>query len=235
MTNIREKFTQFMDSFARLLNLKSSELRKIVKQNEEFIDAELDSVTESKEAIEAIEKYVSNEISSLEDKFKGLSDLFSKINSERSIRIDEMKMKITTPLKELIVVNDKKKKEVKNAKDAKNDLEKAKNHLERLKSKDIQKRSKKLTKAKQNYEELKNHYNRMKTKAELAKETFNNERIRIFKKILNDIISIEERLHKSIMNTVPEIKKRIKEVSKEEEISDNIDSETSSTQTGTEA
>jgi len=217
MSSLKDKLSSMVDSFTDLLHITGDGIQKIIKENKQFLDSELEALEESEEGIQTLKEYALNETPSLKKAVESLATLFSKIMAERSKRIDGLRYKFITPLEELLVVKEKKSEELKEAEKAKKNLEKARKSLQKEKSKpEEKKKPEKLQAAEQAYQQAERNYNKEESEAGVAKVTFNKERIRVFKDILSNIVNIEETYHKNILDEIPDLKAKINAITEEE-------------------
>ena len=125
-------FKKFIDNISNTLSIATDHVQSVIKENKQYLEAELEVVKESKEGIEALKNYARVETPSLEAAILSLASTFEKIEEARKDKVDDLIAKFIQPLEEIVDELDSFKKEAKDAERAMSELEKAEKHLSPL-------------------------------------------------------------------------------------------------------
>ena len=213
MSSLKEKLSDIVESVLDAFNLSSNAIEKIISENKDFLKAERKTAEESEEGILALKDYAVNETPKLKEAMLTLADVYEQIYDNRIKRVEQLSLEFITPLEELLVGFEKKKDELEDAQKAKKNLEKARKKLEKEESRpEEKKKPDKLEHAKEMYAEAERTYNKEESEAKIAKEVFQKEKTETMKKVLNSIIDIEETYHKSILDSLKNLKAKASQI-----------------------
>lgn len=192
-------------------------IKNIIKENGQYLNAELDVVKESKEGIQALKDYANIETPSLEDAINTLANTFQNIENARQDKVNNLREKFIGPLEELLEGFDAKQKEIREAADAKKDVEKAKNAVEKQHMKRIKGRLDHLDRAKADLADAIDRSRKEQEDVQIATNQFNRKKLETLQIILKNLVDVERIYHTKVMELLGSVEQKAEAIKIEEE------------------
>jgi len=192
-------------------------IKRIIKENNQYLSAELEVVKESKEGIAALKEYAEKETPSLEDAIFTLANTFENIENCRQDKVTHLKEKFIAPLEELLDGFIAREQEIKEAEDAQKNIEKAKKTLEKEKLKHSKGKLDKTTQAKANLNAAVERSRKEQEDVKDATEAFNKKKLETMQSILTNLVSVEQEYHEKILGLIGTVKEKAEAIKIEEE------------------
>ena len=192
-------------------------IKKIIKENSQYLNAELDIIKESKEGIQALKDYANIETPSLEDAINTLANTFQNIENARQDKVNNLREKFIAPLEELLEGFEAKQKEIKEAADAKKDVEKAKDAVEKEHMKRIKGRLDHFDRANADLEDAIDRSRKEQEDVQIATNQFNKKKLETLKIILKNLVDVERIYHTKVMELLDSVEQKAEAIKIEEE------------------
>lgn len=206
MSTIKDKIVGVFDDIVDLFKVSRSAIEKVVKKNEDYIDAELKVVKKSEEGIAALKEFAKTETHAMNDAISSLAETYETLENARRDKVDKLKWKFLKPLKELVLSFDNKERELKEAKKAEKRMNKAKNKLEKEKAKPEEEKDEiRLNSIEADYEDALKDYQREENEADIAISEFRKEKLETLKRVLINIVEIQKEFHETMINKIKKL------------------------------
>lgn len=201
------------------LNIASNAIKNIIKENNQYLDAELNVAKESKEGIAALKVYAESESEGLGAAIGTLAETFEKIEEAREKKVVQLREEFIDPLVALLREYEIQQTELREAENAKDELEKAEKKLSKLKAKASAKPLKAGVKenAEAQVNLAKKTYEKEAEEAKVQGEAFNKKKLEILQVVLTKMVEIELTYHQGIINQIGNVKVKAEAINIEEE------------------
>lgn len=208
---------KFVDTVTESLGITSNKIQEIIKENNQYLDAEEEVSKESKEGIAALKSYAETETPSLEDAVVTLAATFELIEEARSEKVQKLRDDFIAPLESLVEELSFLEKEKKEAASALKDVEKSEKKLDKLKSKPAEKlKPGQMDEAEAVLKAAEETLKKEEADVKEQTETFNKKKFEIMKNILNKIVEIEKAYHEKILAELGTVKQKADNIKVEE-------------------
>lgn len=181
-------FKKVMDK----LSLSGGAITDAIKQNTQYINAELRVIKEAQESINALKTYADAETPSLKTTINALVKKFENIEKAREEKANQLQNKVIDPLN--IIIEEEKilNAKLKEADVAQKALIKAENKLAKLESKPEEKQKpEQIDEAKAALKESEATNQKADAEAKAAEDVFKKKKLELMKSILKNIADIE--------------------------------------------
>jgi len=202
--------------FKRFAGISNS-IKNIIKENNQYLNAELDVVKESKEGIQALKDYAGTETPSLNDAISTLAITFQDIESARQDKVASLKEKFIGPLEELLEGFNDRQREIDEAEDAIKSVNKAKKKVEKEHMKKVKGRLDKSTKARADLKDAINRSRKEQNDVKIATDNFNKKKLEIIQIILKNLVEVEKAYHTKIIGLLDSVEQKADAIKIEEE------------------
>lgn len=218
MSKLKEKISDIVDAISDAFNMSSNAIEKVIKENKEYLEAELEFADESQEGVEALENYAENETPGLQEIITNLAETYKQIQNARKEKVKNLGDHFINPLNDLLEKFNIKKAELKDVEKAKKSLEKARKKFNKESYKPAEKRNdEKLQKLKAELDEVEQEYSNEEYEAKVATQTFNRKKIDVITKVLKKIVEIQRNFFQEGLNRFLSLEKKVENLSIEEE------------------
>lgn len=208
---------KFVDTVTESLGITSNKIQEIIKENNQYLDAEGEVSKESKEGIAALKNYAETETPSLEDAVATLAATFELIEEARAEKVQKLREEFIAPLESLVEELSVLEKEKKEAASALKDVEKAEKKLSKLKSKPSEKlKPGQMDEAEAVLKAAEESLTKEEADVKEQTETFNKKKFETIKSILNKIVEIEKAYHEKILAELGTVKQKADSIKVEE-------------------
>jgi hypothetical protein len=211
-------FKKLVSGLQEKLSAASSAIKDIIKENNQYLEAELEVAKESQEAVLALQSYADKETPSLEAAITAYANTLEGIESARKEKVVALREKFIGPLEALLDGFVTRQTEIKEAEDAKKTLEKAESKLAKLKSKPKEKlKAGQLEGAKTAVKEGQASVEKEEADVKVANETFAKQKLETMQQILTSMHDIEKSYHEKALQLFGAVKEKAAEIKVEEE------------------
>lgn len=212
MDKIKGSLGSVMDK----IQVFGTDLGKLIKENNDILNAHHKLAKESSEGINSLKIYAETESEGIKNAITSLAEAFESIESNREGMVEQLRDKFIAPFEELVEHWKALNAELKEESSTEKQVEKCKKDL-------AKKQAKKPAKLKPNEVEeatskLKNAIDDKEKKhgqAVKATEQFNKQKNITLKEVLQDIVNIQTEFHKSALNSIKTVEEKIKEMDSE--------------------
>ena len=129
--SVKKIFGNITDAFSS----SGDTISKVIRENNQYLDAIQVVVKESREGIEALKNYATIETPSLKNAINSFAKTFENIEEAREKRVNDLREKFISPMEEIIEEAKVMNQEIKESKIAEKSLEKAQKKYDSLKEK----------------------------------------------------------------------------------------------------
>ena len=200
------------------LKLSSSAISAVIKENNQYLDAELNVVKEAQEGINALKTYAAIETPSLEDAINTLATTLESIEQAREAKVSQLREKFIGPLNEIVEEMKIRDAELKESERAKKDLDKLEAKLAKLKAKPKEKlKPGQKEAAKSSVSAAQEAYEKEETEAKAATEALNKKKLEKMREILKNLSEIEKSFHEKALELMGVVKEKAEAIKVEEE------------------
>ena len=211
-------FKKLVSGLSDKLTTSSNAIKEIIKESNQYLEAELNVAKESTEAILALQSYAEKETPSLEAAITALATTLEGIENARKDKVKELKENFIAPLETLLDGFIKRQTEIREAEDAKKALDKAENKLNKLSSKPKEKlKPGQLDQAKTVVKEAKATVEKEEEEVKKANESFAKQKLEIMQQVLTSLHDIEKAYHEKTVELFGDVIEKAKEIKVEEE------------------
>ena len=212
MDKIKDSLGSVMDK----IQVFGTDLGKLIKENNDILNAHHKLAKESSEGINSLKTYAETESEGIKNAITSLAEAFESIESNREGMVEQLRDKFIAPFEELVEHWKGLNTELKEESSAEKQVEKCKKDL-------AKKQAKNPAKLKPNEVEdaaskLKNAIDDKEKKHEQAvkaTEQFNEQKNITLKEVLQDIVNIQTEFHKSALDSIKTVEEKIKEMDSE--------------------
>ena len=205
-------------SISDKLNLSGSAIANVIKENTQYLNAELGVTKESQEGINALKNYAAIETPSLEAAINALAETLENIEKAREEKVNQLQEKYIGPLKEIVTEAKIRNTELKEAKAAKKALDKAESKLTKLEAKPKEKlKAGQIDEAKAAVTAAQEAYEKEEAEAKAANEAFNKKKLESMQAILKNLADIEKSFHEKALELMGVVKEKAEAIKVEEE------------------
>ena len=195
----------------------SNSIKNIIKENNQYLNAELEVVKESKEGIQALKDYANIETPSLEDAINTLANTFQNIENARQDKVTSLRDKFIGPLEELLDGFNARQNEIKEAEEAQKAIGKAQKTLEKEKMKRSKGRLDKTTQAKAKLNAAYDRSSKEQEDVKMATTAFNRKKLEVMQIILKNLVEVERIYHKGVIDLLDAVEEKAEAIKIEEE------------------
>ncbi|MFW9897663.1 MAG: hypothetical protein ACFFDO_00180 [Candidatus Thorarchaeota archaeon] len=196
-------FKKMMGSITDKLKISGGVIRDAIKQNKEYIDAELRVIKMAQEGINALKSYAEAETPSLKTSVNALAQKLENKEKAREEMANQLQEKFINLLNEILDEERNLSEKLKLADDAQKDLAKAENKLAKLESKPKEKlKPEQIDEAKSALKEADGTYREAEAKANAADNAYNKKKLDLMKSILKNIEDIERAFHDKALKQI---------------------------------
>ena len=218
-------FKKFKDSVSKTfsdisgkLGTTSNAISDMIKENNQYINAEESVVKESQEAIAVLKKYAETETPSLEEAITELANTFEAVEAARSEKVMALREEYIAPLKELLASLEKLQTEQKESERAIKEMEKAEKKVEKVKAKPEEKlKVNEIEMAEKELETAKENVEKASEDVKIETENFNKNKLETMQKVLNSLSEIESAYHKKALDAMKGVKAKAEAIKVAEE------------------
>ncbi len=215
--SFKNKLKGVVSSIAGAFGVAENAINKMIKENNQYLNAELNVAKESKEGIDSLKAYGDTETPSLKEALTSLAATYEAIEAARTQKVVQLQENFIRPLTELLVGFKNLNTEIKQAESAKKDLEKAQKSLEKTKSKAPEKlKPGEAEKAEGAVKEAELKAQKEDTEAKAASEAFGTKKIEILKTVLQKLVDIEKAFHEKALSAITSVKEKATAIKVEE-------------------
>jgi hypothetical protein len=207
-----------MDNLTNALGLTSNKISDLIKESNQYINAEENITKEINKTVTALKNYAETETPSLGEAIHSLANTFELIEKERIEKVNKLREQYIAPLTELIVNLKKLQTEQDEATKANKEVEKAEKSLNKSQSKPKEKlKPGEVENAESVLKAAKQKANKEEADVKTATEEFNKVKLEKMQNILRDMVAIEKSYHEKILNAVSGVKLKAEAIKIEEE------------------
>ncbi len=132
-------FKKVVSNISSTLGISVNNIKQIIKDMDQYLEAEANSVKSSQSCIFALRSYVINEAQSLENNINTIASIFEGVEEARNEKTEQLKENVIGRLDQLLTYYNARQTIIKEAEAAKKGLEKANTKLEKLRGKPMMK------------------------------------------------------------------------------------------------
>lgn len=192
-------FKKVMDK----LSFSGGAITDAIKQNTQYINAELRVIKEAQEGINALKIYADAETPSLKTSVNALVKKFENIEKAREEKANQFQKKVIDLLNKIIEEEKILNAKIKEADAAQKALIKAENKLAKLESKPEEKQKpEQISEAKATLRESEGTYRKAETEAKAADDAFKKKKLELVKSILKNIADIERIFYEKALKQI---------------------------------
>ena len=192
-------FKKVMDK----LSFSGGAITDAIKQNTQYINAELRVIKEAQEGINALKIYADAETPSLKTSVNALVKKFENIKKAREEKANQFQKKVIDLLNKIIEEEKILNAKLKEADAAQKALIKGENKLAKLESKPEEKQKpEQISEAKATLRESEGTYRKAETEAKAAEDAFKKKKLELVKSILKNIADIERIFYEKALKQI---------------------------------
>ena len=192
-------FKKVMDK----LSLSGGAISDAIRQNTQYLNAELRVIKEAQESINALKTYADAETPSLKTTVNALVKKFENIEKTREEKANQLQNKVIDPLNKIIEEEKILNAKLKEADVAQKALIKAENKLAKLESKPEEKqRPEQIDEAKAALKESEATNQKADAEAKAAEDAFKKKKLELMKSILKNIADIERIFYEKALKQI---------------------------------
>lgn len=214
MDKIKGSIGSMMDK----IQVFGTDLGKVIKENNDILNAHHKLAKESSEGILSLKTYAETESQGIKVAITSLAEAFESIEHNREEMVEALREKFIAPFEELVEHWKNLNAELKEESNAQNYVEKCKKELAKkqaknpgkLKPNEIKNSSLKLQSAIADKEEK-------HEQAEKSTEEFNERKKNTLQSVLQDVVDIQSEFHESALKSIKTVQEKIKEIDLEQE------------------
>ncbi len=211
-------FKKLVSGLSEKLTMTSNAIKDIIKESNQYLEAELNVAKESAEAILALQSYAEKETPSLEAAITAFATTLEGIETARKEKVNELKEKFIAPLETLLDGFVKRQAEIREAEDAKKALDKAESKLNKLKSKPKEKlKPGQLDEANNQVKAAKTSVEKEEEEVKKVNESFAKQKLEIMQQILTSLHDIEKAFHEKAVKLFGDVKVKAEAIKVEQE------------------
>ena len=211
-------FKKMIGSISDKLKISGNAINDVIKENTQYLNAELRVSTEAQKGINALKTYAAIETPSLEEAINALVKTLENIEKTREEKVKQLQEKYLGPLNDVVAEAKIRNAELKEAEIAKKALDKAESKLAKLDAKPKEKlKPGQKDDAKADLKVAQETYEREETEAKAANEAFNKKKLESIKAILKNIADIERTYHENALKLMGVVKEKAEAIKVEEE------------------
>ena len=192
-------FKKVMDK----LSLSGGAISDAIRQNTQYLNAELRVIKEAQESINALKTYADAETPSLKTTVNALVKKFENIEKTREEKANQLQNKVIDPLNKIIEEEKILNAKLKEADAAQKVLIKAENKLAKLESKPEEKQKpEQIDEAKAALKESEATNREADAEAKAAEDAFKKKKLELMKSILKNIADIERIFYEKALKQI---------------------------------
>ncbi|MFX0186642.1 MAG: hypothetical protein ACFE8A_02780 [Candidatus Hodarchaeota archaeon] len=192
-----------MGTISDKLKISGGVIRDAIKQNKDYIDAELRVVKIAQEGINALKSYAEAETPSLKTSVNALAKKLESIEKAREEMANQLQEKFIGLLNEVAEEEKNLSEKLRIADDAQKDLAKAENKLAKLESKPKEKlKPEQIDEAKSALKKADGTYREAEAEANAVANAYNKKKLDLTKSILKNIEDIERIYHDKALKQI---------------------------------
>ncbi len=211
-------FMKMIGSISDKLKLSGNAISAVIKENIQYLNAELGVFKEAQEGITALKTYAAIETPSLEAAINSLAETLENIEKARKEKVNQLQEKYIGPLNEIVTEAKIRNTELKEAERAKKALDKAESKLAKLEAKPKEKlKSGQKDEAKAAVKTAQEAYEKEEAEAKAANEAFNKKKLESMRAVLKNLADIEKSFHQKALELMGVVKEKAEAIKVEEE------------------
>ncbi len=215
--SFKNKLKGVVSSIAGAFGVAENAINKMIKENNQYLNAELNVAKESKEGIDSLKAYGDTETPSLKDALNSLAATYEAIEEARKEKVTQLQDNFIKPLNELLLGFKALNTEMKEKDSADKALEKAQNQLEKAKGKAPERlKPGEVEKAESAVKEAESKALKEDANAKAASEAFGTKKIETLKIVLQKLIDAEKAFHEKALDAITSVKEKAKAIKVEE-------------------
>lgn len=193
----------FKKNISDKLGLSGGPIADAIKQNTQYINAELKVVKIAQGAINALKTYADAETPKLKASVSALTRKLENIEKAREQKANELQQKFIELLNKIVEEEKFKNEKVKEANATESAFIKAENKLAKLEEKPVEKQNpERIDEAKSVLNEAKGTNQKAQTTAKATEDAFNKKRLELVQSILKNIAEIEKKFHDNALKQI---------------------------------
>ncbi len=196
-----------MDNLTNALGITSNKISELIKESNQYINAEENVTREIKKTSNALKAYAETETPSLGQAINSLASTFEMIEKESAEKIKRLREEYIAPLNDLLIGLQKLQTEQNEAEKATKELEKAEKHLTKIQSKPKEKlKPNEIETAETALKTAKDNAAKEQNVVKVATEDFNKVKLEKMQVLLKNMVDIQTIWHKKILDSVATVK-----------------------------
>ena len=200
------------------LGTTSNAISGLIKETNQYINAEEVVTKESKEAIETLKVYAETETPSLKEAITELATTFEVIEEARAEKVTKLREDFIAPLQDLVVGLEALQKEQRESENAVKEMERAQKKLEKSKAKPKEKlKPNEVELAEKELELSKEKAEKESEDVKAETEKFNKKKLETMQTILKNLSAIQTAFHKKALDASKGVKAKADAIKVEEE------------------
>jgi DNA repair exonuclease SbcCD ATPase subunit len=207
-----------MDNLTNALGLTSNKISDLIKESNQYINAEENVTKDIKKTVTALKSYAETETPSLGEAINSLASTFEVIEKERMDKVKKLREQYIAPLNELLTSLKQLQTEQEEAAKANKEVEKAEKSLKKAQSKPKEKlKPGEVENAENTLKAAKQSADKEEADVKTATESFNKLKLEKIQTILRNMVEIEKIYHEAILKAVSGVKLKAEAIKVEEE------------------
>jgi len=207
-----------MDNITNALGITSNKISELIKESNQYINAEENVTKEIKKTVTALKAYAETETPSLGQAVSSLASTFETIEKENEEKVKRLREEYITPLNDLLIGLQKLQTEQNEGEKATRELEKAEKHLSKVQSKPKEKlKPNEMQTAETGLKTAKDNASKEQSNVKVATEEFNKMKLEKMQILLKNMVDIQTIHHKKILDSVATVKIKADAINVEEE------------------
>ncbi len=207
-----------MDNITNALGITSNKISELIKESNQYINAEENVTKEIKKTVTALKAYAETETPSLGQAVSSLASTFETIEKENEEKVKRLREEYITPLNDLLIGLQKLQTEQNEGEKATRELEKAEKHLSKVQSKPKEKlKPNEMQTAETGLKTAKDNASKEQSNVKVATEEFNKMKLEKMQILLKNMVDIQTIHHKKILDSVATVKVKADAIKVEEE------------------
>jgi hypothetical protein len=207
-----------MDNLTNALGITSNKISELIKESNQYINAEESVTREIKKTVVALKGYAETETPSLGQAISSLASTFEIIEKENAEKVKRLREEYIAPLNDLLIGMQKLQTEQNEAEKATRELEKAERHLSKVQSKPKEKlKPNEMQTAETELKAAKDNASKEQNDVKVATEEFNKMKLEKMQILLKNMVDIQTIHHKKILDSVATVKIKADAINVEEE------------------
>jgi len=207
-----------MDNLTNALGITSNKISELIKESNQYINAEESVTREIKKTVVALKGYAETETPSLGQAISSLASTFEIIEKENAEKVKRLREEYIAPLNDLLIGMQKLQTEQNEAEKATRELEKAERHLSKVQSKPKEKlKPNEMQTAETELKAAKDNASKEQNDVKVVTEEFNKMKLEKMQILLKNMVDIQTIHHKKILDSVATVKIKADAINVEEE------------------